>query len=86
MGQLDRQSRWSLTDLFPDPLGNALEDALAQLEQALCAFEATRERLTPEILDRAFHTSFDFLLAAGGVDAHPHEHGHDHSHEHEKKR
>lgn len=45
----DTLSRWSLADLLPDPVERSLEDYLAKLEQAMVAFEAKRDLLTPEI-------------------------------------
>ncbi len=49
MGQYDEPSRWSLTDLFPEPAGERVESALTALEQAVCDFEAVRPSLSDTI-------------------------------------
>jgi len=49
MEQVDRPTRWSLSDLLPEPVEQALEETFSKLEQALVEFEAARETLTPEI-------------------------------------
>jgi len=49
MEQVDRPTRWSLSDLLPEPVEQALDETFSKLEQALVEFEAARETLTPEI-------------------------------------
>jgi oligoendopeptidase F len=49
MEQVDKPTRWSLSDLLPKPLDQALDETLSKLEQALSQFEARRELLTSEI-------------------------------------
>ncbi len=57
MGEPSQPSRWSLDDLFPEPVGEKIEAALAELEQAVCEFEALRPVLTDSV------SSSDFLSA-----------------------
>lgn len=49
MEQVEKPTRWSLNDLLPEPVEQALDKTFSKLEQALVEFEATREILTPEI-------------------------------------
>lgn len=49
MEQFEKPTRWSLNDLLPEPVDQALEETFSKLEQALVDFEATRELLTDEI-------------------------------------
>jgi oligoendopeptidase F len=55
MEQVDKPTRWSLSDLLPEPVDQALEETFSKLEQALVEFEAAREILTPEIAWQDFN-------------------------------
>ncbi|HOQ97923.1 MAG TPA: M3 family oligoendopeptidase [Anaerolineae bacterium] len=56
MNAINTPTRWSLSDLLPAPGGPPLEGALAELEDALRALEAARDRLTPDIPEGDFLT------------------------------
>ena len=47
-------SAWTLGDLLPAHEGKEFEHILAELEQQVAQFEASRERLSPEISDTEF--------------------------------
>ena len=49
MEQVARPTKWTLNDLLPEPIEQALEESFAKLEQALVGFEATRASLTENI-------------------------------------
>lgn len=51
---MEKPTRWSLNDLLPEPVDQALEESFSKLEQALGQFEATRETLTSEITSQDF--------------------------------
>ncbi len=55
MEQAEKPTRWSLNDLLPEPVEQALEETFSKLEQALVEFEATREVLTSEITWQDFN-------------------------------
>lgn len=55
MEQAEKPTRWSLNDLLPEPVDQALDETFSKLEQALVEFEATREILTPEITWQDFN-------------------------------
>ena len=55
MEQVEKPTRWSLNDLLPEPVEQALDETFSKLEQALVEFEATREILTPEITWQDFN-------------------------------
>lgn len=55
-------------------------DRIACLNRVLHWHDAS-ERLTPAVLDRAFQTNLDYLLAVQHAHDHDHEHGHAHDHE-----
>lgn len=55
MEQVEKPTRWSLNDLLPEPVEQALEETFSKLEQALVEFEATQEILTPEITWQDFN-------------------------------
>ncbi|MGZ9223964.1 MAG: M3 family oligoendopeptidase [Anaerolineales bacterium] len=61
MEQVDRPTRWSLSDLLPEPVEQALEETFSKLEQALAEFEAARETLTPEIAWQDFNKVLQVL-------------------------
>lgn len=63
MEQVEKPTKWSLHDLLPEPVEHGLEEIFSRLEQALVAFEATRERLTDEILPQEFNTILEKLEA-----------------------
>ena len=46
---MEQPTRWSLNDLLPEPVDQALKETFSKLEQSLGQFEATRELLTSEI-------------------------------------
>lgn len=49
MQPTEQPTRWSLDDLLPEPIDQALEETFSKLEQSISQFEATRESLTSEI-------------------------------------
>lgn len=51
---MEQPTRWSLTDLLPEPVDQALEESFSKLEQALGQFEAARESLTSDISSQDF--------------------------------
>ena len=51
---MEKPTRWSLNDLLPEPVDQALEESFSKLEQALGQFEAARESLTSEIKSQDF--------------------------------
>jgi len=55
MEQVARPTKWTLHDLLPEPVDQALEEAFSKLEQALVTFEATRELLTSDITPQDFN-------------------------------
>jgi oligoendopeptidase F len=61
MEQVDKPTRWSLSDLLPEPVDQALDETFSKLEQALVEFEATREILTPEIAWQDFNKVLQLL-------------------------
>src|SRR5919108_1043212 len=63
MEQLEKPTKWTLHDLFPEPVDQALEETFSKLDQALAEFEATRELLTDEISPQEFNVVLDKLEA-----------------------
>ncbi len=61
MEQVEKPTRWSLNDLLPEPVDQALEETFSKLEQALVTFEAMREILTPEITSQDFNKVLKLL-------------------------
>jgi oligoendopeptidase F len=55
MEQVEKPTRWSLSDLLPEPVEQALGETFSKLEQALVEFEAMRDILTPEITWQDFN-------------------------------
>jgi oligoendopeptidase F len=49
MEQVKKPTRWSLSDLLPEPVNESLEENFSKLEQALVEFEAAQGQLTSEI-------------------------------------
>jgi oligoendopeptidase F len=49
MAEVEKPAGWSLADLLPDPVDKSLEATLAQLEEAVVAFEGMRGVLTTEV-------------------------------------
>lgn len=49
MGQSQQTSKWSLSDLLPDPAERSLDDGLASLERLVSEFEAMRPSLTAAV-------------------------------------
>jgi oligoendopeptidase F len=49
MAELEKTTGWSLADLLQDPVEKSLEDTLAELEEAVVAFEGMRQVLTSEV-------------------------------------
>jgi oligoendopeptidase F len=63
MEQVARPTRWTLNDLLPEPVEQALEENFAKLEQALVEFEATRQVLTDDIPWQEFNLVLQKLEA-----------------------
>ena len=63
MEQVEKPTRWSLNDLLPEPVEQALEETFSKLEQALVEFEATRDILTLEITWHDFNNILKKLEA-----------------------
>ena len=63
MEQVEKPTRWSLNDLLPEPVEQALEETFSKLEQALVEFEATRDSLKPEITWQDFNNILKKLEA-----------------------
>ncbi len=63
MEQVEKPTRWSLNDLLPEPVEQALEETFSKLEQALVELEATRDMLTPEITWQNFNNILKKLEA-----------------------
>ena len=63
MEQVEKPTRWSLNDLLPEPVEQALEETFSKLERALVEFEATRDSLTPEIIWQDFNNILKKLEA-----------------------
>ena len=63
MEQVEKTTRWSLSDLLPEPVGQGLEETFSKLEQALVEFEATRPLLTEEITWQDFNVVLQKLEA-----------------------
>lgn len=63
MEQVEKPTRWSLNDLLPEPVEQALEETFSKLEHALVEFEATRDILTPEITWQDFNNILKKLEA-----------------------
>ena len=63
MEQVEKPTRWSLNDLLPEPVEQALEETFSKLERALVEFEATRDSLTPEITWQDFNNILKKLEA-----------------------
>ena len=63
MDQTEKPTRWSLNDLLPEPVEQALEETFSKLEQALVEFEATQEILTSEITWQDFNVVLKKLEA-----------------------
>jgi oligoendopeptidase F len=61
MGSAETTTRWSLKDLLPDPVEQAVEQNLSKLEQAVSDLEALRENMTPEISEKAFAKALKLL-------------------------
>lgn len=63
MEQVVRPTKWTLRDLLPEPVDQALEEAFSKLEQALVELEATRELLTEKVTWNDFNTVLERLEA-----------------------
>ncbi|HLE91841.1 MAG TPA: oligoendopeptidase F, partial [Anaerolineales bacterium] len=55
MEQVEKPTRWSLSDLLPEPVDQALDETFSKLEQALVKLEAARETLTSGIAWQDFN-------------------------------
>ena len=64
---MEKPTRWSLNDLLPEPVDQALEKAFSKLEQTLGQFEAMRESLTTEISTREFKRLLSLLESINNV-------------------
>ena len=58
---LNNPVRWSLNDLFPEPVDQALNLAFSELDQASAGFEALRDSLNEHISVRAFNDLLEKL-------------------------
>ena len=63
MEQVGKPTRWSLNDLLPEPVEQALDETFSKLEQALVEFEATRDLLTSDITWQDFNNVLKKLEA-----------------------
>ena len=63
MEQVEKTTRWSLSDLLPEPVEQGLEETFSKLEQALVEFEATPPLLTEEITWQDFNVVLQKLEA-----------------------
>jgi len=63
MEPVEKTTRWSLSDLLPEPVQQGLEETFSKLEQALVEFEATRPLLTEEITWQDFNVVLQKLEA-----------------------
>src|SRR6185503_19512816 len=61
MEQVEKPTRWSLSDLLAEPIEQSLEIMFSKLEQATVEFEAAREILTPEIAWHDFNNVLKIL-------------------------
>jgi len=61
MEQVLRPTKWTLHDLLPELVNQALEEALSKLEQAMLEFEVQRELLTNEIAPEDFNVVLEKL-------------------------
>jgi len=61
MEQVEKPTRWSLSDLLAEPIEQSLETMFSKLEQATLEFEAAREILTPEIAWQDFNKVLKIL-------------------------
>ena len=61
MEQAVRPTKWTLHDLLPEPVDQALEEAFSKLEQAVVQFEAARELLSDDISPKDFNVVLDKL-------------------------
>ncbi len=59
MANATEPTRWSLSDLLAAPQGKPLDDCLAELEEAVRAVEAARDRLSPDIPETDFMAILD---------------------------
>lgn len=55
MEQVEKTTRWSLSDLLPEPVEQGLDETFSKLEKALAEFEATRTSLTSDIAPQDFN-------------------------------
>ena len=58
---MEQPTCWSLDDLLPQPVDEALEESFSILEQALGQFEAARESLTSDIPSQEFQNFLTLL-------------------------
>ena len=63
MEQAVRPTKWTLHDLLPEPVDEALEKAFSKLEQAVVEFEATQELLSDDIAPKDFNSILEKLEA-----------------------
>jgi len=55
MKHAEQPTKWTLSDLLPEPVDKALEDAFKKLEHAVVEFEALRDLLNENILPKDFN-------------------------------
>ncbi len=68
MSSFDKPSRWSLSDLLPEPVEQSLEAALAELEQNVSELEAMRPMLTAAISPSDFMTVLAHIEAIANLE------------------
>lgn len=61
MGTAETTTRWSLKDLLTEPIGQAIEQRLSELEKAVSSLEAMRPDLTPAITTDGFAKALELL-------------------------
>ena len=63
MEQAVRPTKWTLHDLLPEPVDQALDEAFSKLEQAVVQFEAMEELLSDDITPKDFNSVLEKLEA-----------------------
>ncbi len=61
MAQFDEPTSWSLADLYAEPAETGIDQDLAEVEKLVCALEALRERLSPDISIEEFRAALEIV-------------------------
>jgi len=61
MAASEEPTRWSLKDLLPDPIDQAVQEHLSQIEQAVISLEALREAMTAQVSAETFARALQLL-------------------------